>query len=520
MPTLRVKIAMAGISVWEMLIVLFVLGVGAAVLALFVAAIANNRLGIAVLVGGLALLALLIGSGAVVLYAFRAHPVAEVVHLSSPSPPTMHRSYGRISFIGLGLLFFIGAVLALIVTGIRRHTPSHYKGERRAWWPALLAIPLMLLFFVSSIRVQRSVHHSNGETAHQAVQEQIGRQQKHIARQAAKVEEVGRRIANSNIHELEDKFDAPRIALAPPKPPAPPSVAGEDIAAAETTEASVDSTTKSDEPKHKTKAEEAETAKVADSTVADEKDDTVTSDGKSASDRQIAGVKPAQTTEGSETATAEDEKSLSDAEVKTSEPPAAPRPAWVDNPPRRIGAVAREVIVTDEWSTEKECVRARDIELMLKTHAHLQRLIGAPDDGYMLDDRINLESVLSVFRRQELAHAGITVDYARREIAKEEYLERTERSVGPMMRLYTLVEFSPAVDRELLQRWQSHRRQERFFVVGAGAASVLGLLGFVLGLLKIDTWTRGYYTKRLFLGVPAAIIGGFLLFLVVDIVAS
>ena len=32
-----------------------------------------------------------------------------------------------------------------------------------------------------------------------------------------------------------------------------------------------------------------------------------------------------------------------------------------------------------------------------------------------------------------------------------------------------------------------------------------------VGLLKIDTWTKGYYTKRLFLGVPAVIIGGVLL---------
>jgi hypothetical protein len=27
------------------------------------------------------------------------------------------------------------------------------------------------------------------------------------------------------------------------------------------------------------------------------------------------------------------------------------------------------------------------------------------------------------------------------------------------------------------------------------------------GLLKIDSWTKGYYTKRLFIGVPAVIIG-------------
>jgi hypothetical protein len=48
-------------------------------------------------------------------------------------------------------------------------------------------------------------------------------------------------------------------------------------------------------------------------------------------------------------------------------------------------------------------------------------------------------------------------------------------------------------------------------VLGVGATSVIGLLGFVFGLLKIDTWTKGYYTKRLFIGVPAMIIGGFML---------
>jgi hypothetical protein len=106
---------------------------------------------------------------------------------------------------------------------------------------------------------------------------------------------------------------------------------------------------------------------------------------------------------------------------------------------------------------------------------------------------------------------GITIDYIRREIAQDEYLETVERSFGPMKKLYTLIEFTPAVDRELRARWDASQRQERITVVGVGAASVLGLLGMAWGLLKIDTLTRGYYTKRLFLGVPAAIIGGFLL---------
>ncbi len=76
-----------------------------------------------------------------------------------------------------------------------------------------------------------------------------------------------------------------------------------------------------------------------------------------------------------------------------------------------------------------------------------------------------------------------------------------------MKKLYTMLEFRPSVDTELLRRWDELRRQDRFSVVGAGAGSVLGLIGLAFGLLKVDTWTRGYYTKRLFFGVPAAIIG-------------
>jgi hypothetical protein len=35
----------------------------------------------------------------------------------------------------------------------------------------------------------------------------------------------------------------------------------------------------------------------------------------------------------------------------------------------------------------------------------------------------------------------------------------------------------------------------------------LACISLVWGLLKVDTWTKGYYSKRLFFGVPAVIIG-------------
>ncbi|HEY3392214.1 MAG TPA: hypothetical protein VGK58_05885, partial [Lacipirellulaceae bacterium] len=109
----------------------------------------------------------------------------------------------------------------------------------------------------------------------------------------------------------------------------------------------------------------------------------------------------------------------------------------------------------------------------------------------------------------ELEKAGITIDYIHHEIARDEYLEEVERSFGKMLKLYTQIEFTPAVDNELRQRWQISQRQERFALVGLGATSVLGLLGLAWGLLKVDTWTKGYYTKRLFIGVPLAVIGTF-----------
>jgi hypothetical protein len=88
-----------------------------------------------------------------------------------------------------------------------------------------------------------------------------------------------------------------------------------------------------------------------------------------------------------------------------------------------------------------------------------------------------------------------------------EYIENSNRSFGPMNRLHTQIEFTPAVDRELKGVWDAQIREDRFAYVGLGAGSVLGFLGMVWGLLRLDTATKGYYSKWLFIGVPAAIIG-------------
>ena len=87
----------------------------------------------------------------------------------------------------------------------------------------------------------------------------------------------------------------------------------------------------------------------------------------------------------------------------------------------------------------------------------------------------------------------IGADYVRREIvAKDpknnesrEYIETVDVSFGPMKKLYLQIEFTPAVDRDLLRHWDTHERRERFAIVGIGAGSVLGL--FELSLRTIES---------------------------------
>jgi hypothetical protein len=218
----------------------------------------------------------------------------------------------------------------------------------------------------------------------------------------------------------------------------------------------------------------------------------------------------------------------SDQGVEIAEQDTRTRPAWTDEPPKRIGNVWREVVATDEYATSDECARAADVYLLLKTYEHFQQLWGMPHgdntlpsltfhgnaitttDGRTIYTQSGNSGIWSDDRILTLQKMGVGIDFIRREVvpANREYYETVERSFGPMKKVYTMLEFTPSVDAELRRRWDELRREDRFAVVGAGAGSVLGLIGLVFGMLKVDTWTKGYYTKRLFLGVPAAIIGG------------
>jgi hypothetical protein len=186
-------------------------------------------------------------------------------------------------------------------------------------------------------------------------------------------------------------------------------------------------------------------------------------------------------------------------------------PAWIDDPPKSVGEVWREVIATDEFVTADECQRQADEKLLQAVANYMRKFAGETVDPVLVRTSYNAEPTK---RYLALEQMGIDVDFIRHEIAPYDYLETVQRSFGPMQKLYIQLEYSVPIQKELRRRWEEHLRQERFATVGLGAGSVLGLVGLAYSLLKVDTWTKGYYSKRLFLGVPAAIIGliGMLMF--------
>jgi hypothetical protein len=445
------------------------------------------------------------------------------------SPNDAHVKW-RIAFFPLILL--AGGLAAIVGFALIRRSggATCAAGPRRAWWPAallLLLLPIGFFFFVARTDVQQqtSITNWNAEMHAQQIHERVARQQAELERRQLELaqrtgelnSELQHRIENMEIHKLMDLVDAPRVILPIPTPAtiaqwAQLAAADAEQQSGETASGEVASAAGTNEavpPDAEVKAEADAAVKL------------IAAEDEAASDfgelsRAAAGsaAESVAVVSGSDNSprrtssrSVEPERSASPTESKESR-----RPIWVRQAPKRVGNVRRDVIVTDEYATSEECEWAADRLLQLETFEHLQRLVGKPFDAQqahlMRDYVLRIEGHTPWFL-QELEKAGITIDYIHHEIARDEYLEEVERSFGKMLKLYTQIEFTPAVENELRQRWQISQRQERFAIVGLGASSVLGLLGLAWGLLKVDTWTKGYYTKRLFIGVPLAVIGTF-----------
>ncbi|WP_425396277.1 hypothetical protein [Aeoliella sp.] len=193
----------------------------------------------------------------------------------------------------------------------------------------------------------------------------------------------------------------------------------------------------------------------------------------------------------------------SDANETTPEPiepsPATPAeeiPDWVRQPPKSVPNVHRRVLESSWYGTTDECLhKLEDGPIEAAVVEHLREL--AVEDS--MQSYVHIPSLRSL---------GITKRYLREKVIKDEFYETGDFEHQPNMKnLHVLLEFDSRTSDDLLARWRDHARQGTITAVGLGMGGILACLAGVLGLIKLDTYTKGYYTKRLFIGVPAAIIG-------------
>ncbi|GMQ80448.1 MAG: hypothetical protein BMS9Abin04_440 [Planctomycetia bacterium] len=179
-------------------------------------------------------------------------------------------------------------------------------------------------------------------------------------------------------------------------------------------------------------------------------------------------------------------------------------PEWVQQPPGRSGTVFRRVVRSDPFTTDEECYHQLDGKMLVVACRYLADRVG---NGWQRSfDQITDERAQFDLARRRLGSLGVDAAYLWKNACKQkEYREFIASSVndvgdaqlGPMRRIHALLEFDEPVERFLVQSWENRERVERLGLAGVCAAAVLGLIGVVFVYLKIDTATRGFYSRRL-----------------------
>ena len=425
-----------------------------------------------------------------------------------------HSSYKRIAMFAplsiIVLVLLAGFVAAMVA---RRRRRNGDEAPRSGWGATLSGIAMIFLLVMGTMffGYQRVSHRSviegietpvsNLFDAQQAAREQVARAKAHAAaaqqladsvnQQAAAQHDAAAQLAavidNAPIEQLLSHMTAPRIMLTPPRSVAPKSSAHQELVDA--AQKILAATIPGADPF--TQGWLVNAAKTIVAPAA-----------------QRAAEANAQATaaaaKGKTQAKAMDAKKAAVAVAMQAVQTPKPKPDWLVNPLKFSGEVRRYVVSVGPYVTMAECEQALAREMREIVQTRFRDAVasesGLPEGEWAYNP--------------DIGGVGISDAQILREFCADEYVEKVDASVGEMLKAHALLEFGPQEDALLVdhfKRWMRHGRLED--VVNVSALAVFGL-AFVFGLLKVDTWTRGYYTKRLFLGVPAFIIvvGGIALF--------
>lgn len=160
------------------------------------------------------------------------------------------------------------------------------------------------------------------------------------------------------------------------------------------------------------------------------------------------------------------------------------RPEWLDKKPVSADGLYY-VVASDGPYSEPECDREK---------VRLARTMAA--------------DYFETYANQPLEAARIPWEaLVRGGVIREYYKEPLQTSFGPMYQVHELLAFDDRSRGMLSELRRQALVEERLVKVGAGGGLLAALLGTLLGYLKLDTATRGYYTKRLTLAAGAVAAG-------------
>lgn len=174
-----------------------------------------------------------------------------------------------------------------------------------------------------------------------------------------------------------------------------------------------------------------------------------------------------------------------EADLEVEQAATLPRPDWVDDSGKLVGDDYFLTVKVGPHATRQLCDDAMTDELRQATDRYIDQLIGSAGAGRLVN---------------------LPLSDVRRQVVQQEHQEIVEASFGPMVNLYALLKFDKKMQDRIVRDHEQALVQRRVGVTAGGMGLVVLVLGTLLGYLKLDTATRGYYSGRLKLAAAAVIL--------------
>lgn len=167
------------------------------------------------------------------------------------------------------------------------------------------------------------------------------------------------------------------------------------------------------------------------------------------------------------------------------------RPSWVDRKPGLVGddyciSVSSALSVASE-----DCRPSLNEQLEEAVKDYVADHLGSPQANYFI--QFDLHEIRNELVAQDEQH--------------QEFMDVVEvLSLGPMHQSHAMLRITPEFRERLELRWSEIRQTGRVLKTAGASVGVFVLLVAVFGYFRLDSATKGYYTRRLQLLLVVAIL--------------